>query len=114
MTLFLYRARDSPSVLPALEPATDGESRARYKNKVKPTYPPSLKKTGSEGRVQILVVVSASGRPISARVSSSSGNSLFDQAALAAARASDFYPKKTLGVAVQDTVLIPYKFAITD
>ena len=93
--------------------SADG-SRARYKNKVKPTYPPSLKKSGSQGRVQVVVVVSASGKPISARISRSSGNPLFDQAALAAARASDFYPKKNLGVAVEDTVLIPYNFAVTD
>lgn len=89
-----------------------GESRARYKHRVKPAYPESLRRTGASGRVSIVVVVSPQGRPISARVSQSSGNALFDQAALTAARSSEFYPKKAMGVPVQDTVLIPYRFEI--
>jgi TonB family protein len=64
--------------------------------------------------VKVLVVVSAQGRPISVHVTQSSGNALFDQAAVTAARASDFYPKKSFGVAVEDTVVIPYSFSATD
>ena len=60
--------------------------------------------------MELVVVVSAQGRTLSARVSQSSGNALFDQAALTAARATEFNPKKSLGVAVEDTVRIRYEF----
>jgi protein TonB len=94
--------------------SADGDSVPRYKNKVKPVYPPSLRRSGSRGRVVITAVISAQGRTISARVTESSGNPLFEQAALAAARASEFYPKKTLGVAVEGVVIIPYEFAVSN
>ena len=93
---------------------SNDESHARYKHKVKVTYPPSLKKSGIQGRVDVVVLVSASGKTISAKVSRTSGKPLFDQAALAAARATEFYPKKTLGRAVEDTVLILYDFVLND
>ena len=94
--------------------SADGHSRADFKRRVKPIYPPSLKKSGAQARVEVEVVVSPSGKPISARVSQSSGNPLFDQAALTAARSTEFTPGKSLGVPVQDTVRIPYTFRVTD
>ncbi len=87
-----------------------GEARARFKNKVTPVYPASLRRSGIIGRVMVVATVGPQGRAISVRISRSSGNALFDQAALSATRASEFYPKKTLGVAVEDTVSIPYSF----
>lgn len=89
-----------------------GSSRAEFKYKAEPIYPVSLKRMKIQGKVEVTVVVSDSGRAVSARVSKPSGYAEFDQECIRAALRTTFEPKKVMGVAVQDTVRIPYNFVI--
>jgi TonB family protein len=60
------------------------------------------------------VNVNALGRASGARVYKTSGHASLDQAALAAARASTYNPKKIAGLPLPDTITIPYTFRLED
>lgn len=96
----------------ALGGSGEADARARWKRRVVPDYPSAAKRAGQRGSVQVLVSVNALGRPIGARVIKSSGHAMLDEAALRAARSSQFFPKKILGLPAPDTVIAPYTFRI--
>lgn len=55
-------------------------------------YPPQAVEQGMEGEVRLLLRLDAQGRLLEARVASSSGHDLLDQAAVAAAYATRVFP----------------------
>jgi protein TonB len=109
------RAATSGRVGAAHAGAGAGEhAHADWRNRVSPSYPESARAARQTGRVLITVDVSSTGNATSARVSSSSGVRALDEAALAAARASTYNPRVSEGVAMRDTVIVPYSFRLED
>lgn len=96
----------------ALGGSGDAEARARWKRRVVPDYPSAAKRAGQRGSVQVLVSVNALGQPVGARIIKSSGYPMLDDAALRAARSSQFFPKKIFGLPAPDSVIAPYTFRI--
>jgi len=96
----------------ATGPTSSGGGNARFKRRVKPEYPPSAKQARLSGRVVVLINLNALGQPISARVSESSGVPAFDEAAVRAARSSEFYPKTVAGIPMPSEVTAPYRFSL--
>lgn len=100
--------------------ATSGKSRpgdaahATWRNRVRPSYPAAARAAGRSGRVLIVVNVNALGRATGARVTQSSGVASLDQAALSAARASTYHPRRVAGIPLPDTITIPYTFRLED
>jgi protein TonB len=101
-------------------PATTGKpgrgdaAHATWRNRVRPSYPGAARAAGQAGRVLIVVNVNALGRATGARIYKSSGYASLDQAALSAARASTFNPKRIAGLPLPDTITIPYTFRLED
>jgi len=85
-------------------------SNPRWKRKVEPPYPTSAKAARIEGRVVVLISVSAEGKPTGARVIQSSGHAVLDDAAQRAAMSSTFYPTVRFGIPLADSVPAPYRF----
>ncbi len=81
---------------------------------MRPSYPAAARAAGQAGRVLIIVNVNALGRATGARVYASSGFASLDQAALSAARASTYNPKRIGGLPLPDTITIPYTFRLED
>jgi len=78
-----------------------------------PYYPISLRKKGIEGKVNIRVQISFTGKVTTASVTSSSGNTELDKCALKAAYKCKFKPAYNgLGVAISDTAEIPFLFSL--
>jgi protein TonB len=77
-----------------------------------PSYPSRARRAGSEGRVVVKVLLSASGEVTALVVHESSGSALLDEAALAAARASRFTPARRDGVAEPSEALAAYRFEL--
>jgi protein TonB len=81
---------------------------------VRPSYPSAARTAGQSGRVLIVVTVNAQGRATGARIAQSSGVASLDQAALSAARASTYNPRRVAGLPLPDTITIPYTFRLDD
>lgn len=77
-----------------------------------PSYPARARRAGSEGRVVVKVLLSASGEVTALVVQESSGSALLDEAALTAARASRFTPARRDGVAEPSEALAAYRFEL--
>lgn len=78
-----------------------------------PAYPETMRSSGIEGTVTISFLVSASGAIESASVVFSSGQSVFDSAALSAARQWRFSPaKNSHGKAVRCRITQPFHFRL--
>jgi periplasmic protein TonB len=88
---------------------TTDTSRARRRRDVQPAYPSWMKEQGIKPYAKVTIVVSAEGNVVSARVSQSSGYTEWDQNCLRAANSTPFAPKVVDGVAMQDTVIQPYR-----
>lgn len=79
-------------------------AKPKVRRSVRPNYPARAKSKGIQGTTHIRVQVNSNGRVTSARIHRSSGSSLLDNAALAAAKRWTF----TTGNA--SAVTIPFKF----
>lgn len=77
----------------------------------KPAYPASAREKGTEGTVVVRVLVDLAGNVAGADVYESSGSSLLDEAAIAAANRWEFLSAKdNLGKAMSCYVFIPISF----
>jgi protein TonB len=79
---------------------------------VQPEYPEVARKAGLEGRVIVAAVVDENGNVIQASIHSST-NSIFNEAALEAAKKMKFKPARQKDIAVKVKVLIPFVFKLT-
>jgi TonB family C-terminal domain len=79
---------------------------------VQPEYPEVARKAGLEGRVIVAAVVDENGNVIHASIHSST-NSIFNEAALEAAKKMKFKPARQKDIAVKVKVLIPFVFRLT-
>ena len=79
---------------------------------IHPQYPRSARRAGWEGLVRITALVDEAGVVRSAEVSSSSGHSVLDQAALDMVRQTLFDPASQDGRAVACRVIIPVRFQL--
>ena len=94
-------------------PSKSNPSSAKVVFRSSPVYPSLARRSGIEGKVIVLVVVTPSGRVSNARVGSSSGNGLLDAAALKAARLYRFIPAKNVaGQGVSTKTAIPFIFRL--
>ena len=85
---------------------------AAYLNNPAPGYPRSAKKRGIQGKVLLDVVVTADGTAMQVVVSSSSGSSMLDKAALEAVQKWHFIPAHHKGRLVQANVIVPVEFKL--
>jgi len=79
---------------------------------VQPEYPEVARKAGLEGRVIVAAVVDENGNVIQAYIHSST-NSIFNDAALEAAKKMKFKPARQKDITVKVKVLIPFVFKLT-
>jgi len=79
---------------------------------VQPEYPEVARKAGLEGRVIVAAVVDENGNVIQTSIHSST-NSIFNEAALEAAKKMKFKPARQKDIAVKVKVLIPFVFKLT-
>jgi periplasmic protein TonB len=97
----------------AAEPALEQpSSRAQYLNNPKPSYPPTSKRLGEEGKVVIRVLISAEGVPSQAQIHKSSGFERLDQAALETVARWRFVPGKRGGVPEAMWFNVPINFVL--
>lgn len=80
--------------------------------RVLPEYPERARRMNIRGRVDIRLIVDASGIPKDLRVHKAKPEGYFEEAAMAAARAMRFSPGKVRGRAVNTVVIIPFIFAL--
>jgi periplasmic protein TonB len=116
-------AAPSTAAAPAARPTNEGPPAgpivpprfdADYFQNEAPTYPPQSKRLGEEGKVVLVVQVSADGAPLSVSLKNSSGWPRLDQAALTAVRNWRFAPARIGDKAVVASVLIPLSFSLDD
>lgn len=115
-----------PSEGPASAPVSKAHAKAAsgsgdakasplsYYSKGSVPYPPEALRRGQEGTAVLLVEVAADGSVRSAKVSSSSGYSSLDQAAVAAVLGWKFNPAKSGGVPVDGHAFVPVVFKAPD
>ncbi|HEY3217169.1 MAG TPA: energy transducer TonB [Candidatus Eisenbacteria bacterium] len=77
-----------------------------------PEYPPHLLENDIEGKVLLQALIDTEGRVIDVQVMASTGEPLFEHAAVEAARQSRFRPYRPAGVPIEVYVLMPYDFGI--
>jgi protein TonB len=99
---------DGPPAGPIVPPRFDAD----YLQNEAPAYPPQSKRLGEEGKVVLVVQVSADGAPLSVNLKNSSGWPRLDQAALAAVRHWRFAPARIGDKAVIASVLVPLSFSL--
>jgi TonB family protein len=75
-------------------------------------YPKAARKAGIEGTAVVKVLVDTTGSIIKAEILKSSDNEMLDEAALTAAKKTDFIPKQVKGKPVQDWTTISFKFKL--
>ena len=80
----------------------------------KPDYPTEARRRGLQGKVVLLVEVSAAGVPASVAVAASSGHAALDQAALAAVQHWHFNPATRGGTPVAGTAQVPIQFRLEE
>lgn len=83
-------------------------------NNPAPTYPPSARRAGREGRTALTVVVGANGACMDVEIAESSGTPSLDEAAAAAVRRWRFTPALRAGRAVEATIRVPVVFRLTE
>jgi len=104
--------RDAAEIGPLEMRAAPGQAPAGYRHTPPPRYPTVARERGLEGVVLLSVLVRPDGRVEEARVASSSGTSVLDDAALAAVRTWVFAPATRGGRPVESVVEVPVKFAL--
>jgi protein TonB len=85
---------------------------ADYLKNPAPDYPAMSRRMGEEGKVLLLVQVSAEGHPTDVTVKQSSGFPRLDSAALNAVRNWRFVPAKRGGEAMAASVVVPLSFRL--
>lgn len=80
---------------------------------VPPEYPYAARRSRTEGKVVIRLLVKKDGKPDNLSIHSSSPVGIFDSAALSAARRWRFRPGRYAGNDVDTWVLIPFNFEMT-
>lgn len=100
------------------KPSAEGQSGvifdAAYLRNPPPEYPPQSRTLEEEGVVKLKVRVSAEGRALTVELAKSSGFKRLDAAALEAVRQWRFVPAKQGGQAIEDTVIVPLRFALNE
>lgn len=106
-------AATAPAALhPAPLPVTAARFDADYLQNPAPAYPPTSRRMREEGRVLLLVRVSASGQADAVQVRQSSGFERLDEAALTAVRQWRFVPARRGDETVAAAVLVPLVFRL--
>lgn len=88
------------------------DQRPSIASRVLPEYPSKARRMNVQGRVFVRLVVDASGSPKSCEVHKAEPAGYFEDAALAAAQKTRFFPGKVRGQAVNTVVLVPFVFAL--
>ncbi|WP_293766221.1 energy transducer TonB [uncultured Aquitalea sp.] len=88
--------------------------RSAYLHNPPPAYPERSREAGEEGRVVVLVLVSAQGLPKAVDIKQGSRFRRLDRAAVEAVRQWRFVPAKRGGEAVESTLEIPLTFSLRD
>ena len=104
--------RDAVEVGPLELRAASRPVPPAYRYTPAPRYPMLARERGLEGVVVLTVLVRPDGRVEDARVASSSGAAVLDEAALAAVRTWLFAPATRGGRPVESIVEVPVKFAL--
>lgn len=103
-------APTTPKPMPLIAAHVD----ANYSQKTPPTYPIMSRRLHEEGKVQLLVDISAKGDVESILVKQSSGFPRLDDIALNTVRLWRFVPARRGDVAVADSVVVPILFKLND
>lgn len=85
---------------------------AAYLNNPAPDYPSASRRLGEQGKVLLLVQITADGAAGSVTLQTSSGSARLDQAALEAVKKWRFVPAKRGEQAVSASVIVPVRFSI--
>jgi protein TonB len=99
-----------PVVASEPEPVESARFDADYLHNPAPAYPYASRRNHEEGRVVLMVLVSAEGAARSVRIHRGSGYPALDQAALEAVQQWKFVPARHGEEAVEDWVLVPLSF----
>lgn len=97
---------------PGAEPLSQPRFDADYLKNPAPPYPPLSRRMGEEGKVILLVLVSAQGAAENVEVKTPSGSPRLDAAAVNTVKHWKFIPAKRGDSAVQSTVLVPIYFKL--
>ncbi len=98
-------------VLPEPVPVYRLSGLPRFIHQEKPAYPPHLRQQGKEATVKLEIYIDATGKVRNIRVLKSAGTD-FDQAAIAAIRASTFAPGNVAGKPVPVLMRLPIRFRL--
>ena len=88
------------------------DERPFITQRVLPEYPSRARRMNIRGRAEIRLVIDSSGMPKELQVYMAEPEGYFEEAALAAARATRFSPGKVGGRAVNTVVIIPFVFSL--
>ena len=91
---------------------TPASFNAAYLRNEPPRYPPSARRSGIEGRVNLKVVITREGRPAQVQVHESSGSSALDNAAVEAVRNWQFVPARRGQEPIESSVIVPIVFKL--
>lgn len=104
----------TPAAAAAAAPLIAAHVDANYSQNTAPVYPPMSRRLHEEGKVQLLVKVSAKGDVDAIAIKQSSGYSRLDEVALNTVRAWRFVPARRGDEAVADSVVVPIQFKLND
>lgn len=88
------------------------DRRPVVSRRVLPVYPERARRQQVRGRVEVRLIVDASGNPRDCAIHRAEPAGYFEEAALEAARKTRFIPGEIRGRAVNTVVLIPFVFSI--
>lgn len=105
--------KEMPKAVPVVEDKYE-EPRfgVAYLNNPAPEYPAMSRRQGEEGRVLMMVLVSAGGGAEDVQIEKSSGSDWLDNAAVAAVKRWRFIPAKKNNQPLSAYVLVPMKFSL--
>ncbi len=104
-------ATETQEHLPAPVPVYRLSGLPRFIHQEKPVYPPHLRRRGKEATVKLEIYIDANGEVRDIRILKSAGPA-FDQAAVAAIRASTFAPGHVAGKPVPVLMRLPIRFRL--
>jgi TonB family protein len=105
-------AADAPDADATPLYAPDVVVDARFTHQVQPDYPAIAKAQGVTGTAVVLATIGPDGKVISAHIDQSTGNTMLDNAALDAAKASGFQPPIINGKPATETYRLIYSFQL--
>ena len=101
-----------PPPAPAPLPVTEARFDAAYLQNPAPAYPPLSRRLREEGKVLLLVRVSAGGDAEGVQIKQSSGFPRLDEAALGAVRQWRFVPARRGAEPIASSVIVPIVFRL--